>query len=505
VVEARFALTTLAPGSYMLLAVRVNSAPSGSPFADASREMIEVAEQGMLANVVETKLPWLFLIYALPSVIVLSITMPPFQVTDEVAHIERADQVSRGTMISDLLGGTVDGSWTVIAGLYQGIPFHPEVKQTVALAHEAGAVRWSGSNDHVNFQNTAQYGPFLYAPQAIGVLFGRLVGLSLARTLVTARMINGFAACVVGALALSICRRGRALTFATLLLPMTLSEFGSASQDALLISLSILAVAMASRALTEQRSAGTLEFAVFAFIVIATTMARPPQFALAFLAPAFVGRRDPAWRSKGLIVAIVVGTVIIWMRILSGLTPPPPPEASLSGQFQRLLANPFLLPTVILNSLAHQGRWLLATLIGCLGWVDTLMPGWYYRTAAGALIIALIAPGNRARVLWPTTLALLTFVALLVAMCASLYVTWTPVGKPTIDGLQGRYILPVLPLLAWAIPESGPRLEQVLSPTWYPVLLFPLMTLAVTPVVIMERYYGSWTVMAQSLRALLLP
>ena len=63
----------------------------------------------------------------------------------------------------------------------------------------------------------------------------------------------------------------------------------------------------------------------------------------------------------------------------------------------------------------------------------------------------------------------------------------------------------VLPLLAWAIPECGPRLERVLAPTWYPVLLFPLMTLAVTPVVIMERYYGSWTVMAESLKALLLP
>jgi uncharacterized membrane protein len=463
------------------------------------------SSQSRFVRIAETKLPWLFLIYALPSVIVLSTIMPPFQVADEVAHIERADQVSRGTMISDLLGGTVDGSWAVIGGLYQGIPFHPEVRQTVALAAEAGAIRWAGPRDHVNFQNTAQYGPLLYAPQVIGLLFGRLVDLSVARTLVAARMINGFAACVVGFLALSICRRGRALTFATLLLPMTLSEFGSASQDAMLISLSILAVAMASRVLTEHRSASTAECAVFAFIVIATTIARPPQFALAFLAPAFIGARDPAWRSKGLIVAAAVGAVIIWMRILSGLTPPVPSEVSLSGQFHRLLADPFLLPVVMLNSFAHHGRWLLETVIGCLGWTDTLMPWWYYRAAAGALIIALVTPGNPAPILRPATLALLTFVALLTAICASLYVTWTPLGEQTINGLQGRYILPVLPLLAWAIPESGPRVERVLTATWYPVLLFPLMTLAMTPVVIMERYYGSWTIMTQSLRALLLP
>jgi len=224
-----------------------------------------------LANVVETKLPWLFLIYALPSVIVLSVIMAPFQVADELANIERADQISRGVMISPRLGGTIDGSWIAIGALYQNMPFHPEVTQTVALARQAGAIRWSGPKDHVNFQATAQYGPFLSLPQAFGIVFGRLAGLSLARTLLAARLINGFAACVVGFLALSICKRGRALIFVTLLLPMTLSQFSSASQDALLISLSILAVAIASR--SEQSPSQTPSFvsAIFVATLVASS------------------------------------------------------------------------------------------------------------------------------------------------------------------------------------------------------------------------------------------
>jgi uncharacterized membrane protein len=460
-----------------------------------------------LANVVETKLPWLFLIYALPSVIVLSIIMAPFQVADELANIERADQVSRGRMISDILGGTIDGSWAVIGALYQNMPFHPEVKQTVAIAREAGAIRWSGPKDHVNFQATAQYGPFLYLPQAIAIALGRLAGLSLVRTLVAARVINGFAACVIGFLALSICKRGRALIFATLLLPMTLSQFSSASQDALLISLSILAVAMASRALSRNRQASSAEFAVFAFIVVATTLARPPQFALAFLAPAFLRRRDPDWGGKGLIAAVVVVAVICWMRILSDLTPPVAADQSLSGQIHRLLADPLILPAVMMNYFANHAVWLAETLIGCLGWTDTPMPNWYYLTAAGALVMAMIAPDvhdhNRRPVLWPGALAILTFGALLTAVSAALYITWTPLGDATIRGMQGRYFLTVLPLLAWVVPESSPRLERVMAPTWYPVLLFPLISLTVTPVIIMERYYGSWLVMAQSLKALL--
>lgn len=456
-----------------------------------------------LAHAAKTKLPWLFVLYAVPAVIVLSLIMPPFQVADELAHTERADQISRGKVISDRLGGNVDAGWAVMDHLYEPLWFHPETKQTVALAQEAGAVRWSRT-DNLNFQNTAQYGPLLYAPQVIGVLLSRLAGLNLVWTLIVARAINGLVACAIGFLALSICRRARALTFATLLLPMTLSQFASASQDALLISLTILAVAMASRNLTEKRSTSVAEFGLFAFIVTATTIARPPQFALAFLTPAFISRRDPDWKSKALIGAVAIILIVWWMRILSGLTPSMPSNESLSDQSHRLLMQPLLLPTVMFNTFAQSGHWLMKTVVGYLGWTDTLMPNWYYLTVAGALAVALIAPGNRGSILWPATLGLLTVAALITVVSASLYVTWTPLGQATINGLQGRYILGVLPLLGWAIPAYSPRLERAIKPAWYAVLLFPMITMAITPAVIMERYYGTWAVMAGSLRALLL-
>jgi len=456
-----------------------------------------------LAEVIETKLPRLFLIYALPAVVVLSFIMPPFQVADELAHIERADQISRGALVSTRLGGTIDGNWEVIGTPYQNMWFHPRVKQTVAMARDAVRIHWWGPKDNVNFQGTAQYGPFCYLPQAIGVRLGRTAGIGLARTLIAARLLNGFAACVVSFLALSICRRGRAFMFATLLLPMTLSEFGSASQDGLLVSLSLLAAAMASRALTEKRPATTNEFALFAFIIVATTLARPSQFALVLLTPAFIRRGEPDWRTKVLIAVVALEAVICWMRILTELVPPLAPELRPWQQFHTLLAQPLLLPASMINYFRANELWFPMTVVGYLGWTDTPMPQWYYVTAAGVLLMALLAPRNRGRALWPGALALLTFAALLTLTSAALFISWTPVGEWTIAGMQGRYLLPVLPLLAWAVPENGPRLERALMGTWYPVLLFPLLTLPVMAVAIMERYYGSWSAMAGSLEVLL--
>jgi Predicted membrane protein (DUF2142) len=481
-------------------AIITSPATAPAPFLHAMRA----------ADLVQAKLQWLFLLYAVPAVVFLSIAMAPFQVADELNHVLRADQIGRGKVVSDRLGGTVDRGLVAFGALYQDMWFHPEVKQTVALAREAGAIAWSGPQDHVNFQNTAQYGPLLYPPQMIGILLGRLTDLSVAQTLVLARLVNGLASCLIGCLALAICRRGRALMFATLLLPMTLSELGSASQDALLITLSLLAVAIASRVLTEERPAHAGEFAVFALIVMATTLARPSQIALALLTPAFVtppfvAWRDQAWGKKALIAAVAAAPIAVWMHLLATLMPPVPDNLSVSLQFEHLLADPLKLPAVMARSFITQRWWLTESVIGLLGWVDTAMPRWYYMAAVVALAFALVVPGNRGPVLRPALLAIVTVAGLVTAVCYALYLSWTPLDQPTINGLQGRYILPVLPLLAWPIPGYGARLERVLALAWYPVLLFPVVTLAVLPGVIMERYYGSWPVMAGALKAILLP
>ena len=94
---------------------------------------------------------------------------------------------------------------------------------------------------------------------------------------------------LIAFIAIRLCYRGLALLFTTLLLPMTVSQFASVSQDALIISLSLLVIALASRVVAQGRPAKTWEFALFVAVVVVTTLARPSQFALAPLG-ALVGR-----------------------------------------------------------------------------------------------------------------------------------------------------------------------------------------------------------------------
>jgi len=443
-----------------------------------------------------------YLLYAIPMVLFLAVTMPPFQVTDEYAHALRADQLSRGVLISPRLGSHVDGALRTFGRLYTNMHFHYEVKQTAELARRVADLTWDAPDQDENFQNTAQYGPLMYLPQAAGIWLGKLAGLNPFRSLLAARLANATVAILIAFAAIRICRRGLALFFTTLLLPMTASQFGSMSQDALIISLSLLVTAIASGLIAEARPARVGEFALFVAVVVATTLARPSQFALAPLGILYFGMTDKHWRPKVLIAVLGVVLIATWLVLLPKLMPEEPSGASISGQLVRILEQPLLLPTVLFNTLHESKFWLFETLVGRLGWLDTPLPRWFIWTAAGVLLCAWLAPGNRPPWFLPAAVGLLTFAAALVNTAAALYASWTPMGKMTIDGAQGRYLLPVLPLLAFMAPSYGPRLARLLSPVWVIVVALPLAAMAVLPAAVMERYYGSWSNMRAVLQIL---
>jgi hypothetical protein len=452
-------------------------------------------------------LPWLFAGYAAIGVLFLACATPPFQVPDEPNHFLRADQVARGQWVGrrvDAMGGGGEVAPEIrrLAALYGPLPFHPQAKTDPDQARAAAALRWSGAVATAGFGNTVNYGPLLYLPQALGIIAGRALGLTVVQTLMLSRIVNGFAAIATGACALWLCLRGRALAFTVLLLPMTLGQLGSVSQDALLITVSMLAVAVASRGGAHPPPSLSLA-TLFVGCVAVAAMGRLPQIGLAALGPLLIARRDPAFWRKLALAAVALGLVFLWARIGSHRLMGWPANVSVAGQLAFLRSQPAAALAIAWNTLAGIDASQWKEIVGVLGWLDTPMPLWYYPVAAAAACAALFAGTNPAPWLRPALLAALVLVATLALIAGALYLIWTPVGAPFVAGLQGRYLLPLLPLLGWLTPGSPKWLAPLRARLWAPVLLFPLVTLAVLPVAIIDRYYGSWAAMAACLRALL--
>ena len=446
---------------------------------------------------------WLYLLYAIPCLLLFSVIMAPMQVADEFAHTLRADQISHAGLLRPI-GGLVDAGLDRFGHLFEGLYFHSELHVTATTAQSADEINFDGQMQDENFQNTAQYGPLLYLPDALALWLGRHWGMSVAHAVLLARCLNGLVAAAIASVALARLRHGRTLAFSVLLLPMTLSAFGSVSQDAQIIALSLLAAGLVSESVAERRSLTSAQLLGFALIVVATTMARPSQLVLLALLLAV-----PQWKQRPAVLlgaTLAVGLALaFWIVLLRlWLMPPTPPDWSVNRQFWSIVAAPLELPRVVLTTFWQQGHDLADSIVGRLGWYDTPLPDWLCVLGLWVLCLSWAGTVNVAPYARSAATALLVALLALMAISAALYLSWTPVGKPTIDGLQGRYFLPVLPLLGWLRPPKW--CPQVLSRlSWAAALLFPLVSAPVTVMTIADRYYGGLVPMWAALRLVYAP
>ena len=243
-------------------------------------------------------LHWVFLLYSVPLITILAIWTPPYQSADELAHFFRAYQVAHGR----LFGGS-DSFVPVAMGQLNGyvskIPFHPNERYTSSEQAGAAKVQWTDTLKYEDFQNTQEYAPTGYIPQALAVLLGQAMKASVLHTLILARMLNGGVAILLCTISLFWCRGGKVVMFAVLLLPMTLSLFASVSQDAALISCACLAFGIISRQSDAGTSLSVSQTLVVSASLLVMALGRPPYAALVsalFIpVPLFRGQKIRSW------------------------------------------------------------------------------------------------------------------------------------------------------------------------------------------------------------------
>ena len=121
--------------------------------------------------------------------------------------------------------------------------------------------------------------------------------------------------------------------------------------------------------------------------------------------------------------------------------------APLRDQLAMILASPLGYVHILVTSVIERAPVYALQIVGRFGWNAILLPLLAYPLAA-LMLAAGVATGSAARFglgqrIWWLAVAL--GVALLVE--TAMYLTGTPLGADYIQGTQGRYFLPVLPLV----------------------------------------------------------
>jgi hypothetical protein len=460
-----------------------------------------------------------FLLLVVPLVGFCAWRVPTGEVPDEPTHVMRAASLLHGAIIGHRVAalnvetGARDAGVTgntglalaAIAGNGDSAPLPPGASRAARLAW-VRSIPWQPRLSFVSSANTAAYAPVTYIPAALGLGAAILMGANPHKAIIFARLANGLAFALLGALALLMAERGGLLLLITLSLPMTVWLAGSVSQDGLVVAITVLGIALLTR---ESRAA--FGFGCVALGVL--VLQKPPFLPLAILPLVVPGRFDArGWvrRLAGAVGVAVPGLLwsaavaaLVSVPLLPGLPYHPGPlwpgdprhlfrSAVAGAQIMVILHHPLavaLLP-VTAEARALPSLWL--QLIGVLGQLSIRLPRLLYTLWSAAIVSGITAlaaspraPGRR----WFTApLAALGLLGSIELIFVALYLTWTPVGMDRVDGIQGRYFNPLLPVLLFVVPAAG-LLRRAPSWLWWPAPIAAILATDVTLPRLIETHF----------------
>ncbi len=405
--------------------------------------------------------------------VALVFVTPPFGSPDEPAHLFRSWALSQGQIVGERLRHpdgvhTAEGA-AIPAGVIrlrdvataEGAQPVPQALSRAALARAFAVELAADDQRFADFRNALQLPAALYLPQALGCALTAAAGGPPLVGLYLGRLANLALTTLLLAWALRRLPAHRWWLVAVALSPMLLSLRASLSADALnfaLASAFLAEVAALSRHDAEPGRRDRVRLLVLAAGLGCTKTVYLPLLLLLLLIPAL--RRPPArWRTAlpAIALALLVAAAHLATLAPTRLRLDVPVDAA--AQLQRLLHQPVAVAAQLLGDLVvHAPRYLGEALGHKLGWLDAPLPP----IALGALGVAF------ALLLWAESvcgarparrdLALIAGASLAVALLIelSLWLQWTPPGGAGVQGIQGRYFLPLALPFIWAIGGIAP-------------------------------------------------
>lgn len=399
----------------------------------------------------------------------------PFRAPDEPHHFFRAYEVSEGRLIATRPGGGFLGDWLPqsvdkTAQVLGAQPNVPPVQVAPGAMAAAWKIQLKSHHSFVLFPGAALHSPFVYAPAALAISLGKIWHARPLLLFYLARCANAIVAgCLIGLALNRIWRRAPYLVTLALL-PMCISQVGTLTSDALTFGLVFFWFAEILHARGESGS----DPPRWRWILLAAALSQLrfpyPLLGLLIFAVPFSrwGRTRVArlWFSA-LFFGVLILPALLWIGIVQGLRVPMRPlvEVDPAAQFQFIVSHPWPFIRSIVATLQQDGYEYWRQTIGVFGWLNLPAPTWILVGVSLSLVVTICS--SESRLLRLTTSVRLAWFALgaagLVLTAAVVYLAWNSVGAPRIDGWQGRYAIPVLPLLATALANGSLRRRRWLG------------------------------------------
>lgn len=441
-----------------------------------------------------------FLILATIFGILFILITPPFQVPDEYVHFYRAFQISEGQLVAEIHQGQIGGFLpksvlTTTENVSKDIPFNPNNKQDPKLIFSLLKLPINSEKVFIGFPSASLYSPIPYLPQALGIAIGRIFGLSPLMLMYLGRLFNLITWLFIVHLSIKITPIFKWVLFLIVLTPISLFQASSLSADALTNALAILFISFVLQlALNKDKKFIDKKHTIFIFVISSLlSLSKLAYFPLTFLFLIIpikkLGNKHSYIMAFCLLLLLNIICILGWYFKVKFIELPYPPNVSPSAQLSLILKHPFDLISTIINTLSVFGKDYIYQFVGRLGWLDTPLPisliNSYLITI---VVVALLNHQKEFLLSWKQKCIILTiFVSNLSLVMILLYLHWTPVGKTIIEGVQGRYFIPLSPLFFLLLYNRAIKFK--FAATGLFISCYSVLVLAITTFVLLERYY----------------
>ena len=441
------------------------------------------------------KLEKLYLWIAIPIGIVMCLNTPLGKIPDEDDHTKKAMAIAQGNLFSV---ADEDGNATDM--------INAKVSELVSRSTQTYEQSWNKitipeTEEKVEMRYTtmALYAPVCHTPQAVGIILARLFGLGITGQCYTGRVVNFALAITLIYYAIKLMPFKKYLLMYLMLLPVAFNVLPTMSSDALIIGISSFYIAYILHLkynddVKELRMKTKITLIVTTIIISLCKIVYVPLCLLLFILPK---EKFGSLKKKNIFVIILIIVAAIlnlaWLVYCSRFLIEFNGGVNSKEQVMFILTHPIQYLIILFRTINFHFNTYYAGLAGdALGTYSVKASELFiFSTIVITSILFLSNRVDEKKIkidLLTRIICTIIFFGIVVLIYTSVYVQWTPVKNVFINGVQPRYFLPILILVAIIVDNNKMVIKEKMNRFLLTFLLF--FNINVATATIYTYYFG---------------
>lgn len=402
----------------------------------------------MRKNLIFDKPETTFVILALVFGLTFTFTNPPLKTADEPSHFYKSFDISQGHLIPKNQLSKLPTNFFHLQNFPQN-----ETTNFSKLQHYFSQPLNLNKTIGLNISNIAIYPPLPYLASGSMIFLGSLFNSSPILLMYLGRLVNLLIYIIIVYFAIKIIPIHKYVLLLVALMPMTLYEASSLSADSLNLALSFLTISFFLHLAMVKNKIHTKDILISLLLIFALVFSKQ-AYAIMALLFLMIPKEKFKNNIKKIALFLIITlpsliSMIIWNLLFKGLY-----ASQRSGlvssdyNIHFILSNPLNFPTILTNTLVYTFPGYITTFVGIFrGNIYSLPLHLIYLYCMVLIVVSLLDNSKYKLSFKQKIIPLFIFSVVSVSAFLFEFITYTSIGSNIIEGIQGRYFIPVVPLL----------------------------------------------------------